>query len=513
MTPTGEQLALIESRARIVVGNAYAGGGKSTTGMLYCERNPSEDIVYLTFNASNQQDLAGKIRERGLTRAKALTTHALARRQLIAQGRLKEDHILKQWNAYSVREMLQQLRQVGTASGYRPAALTQRVLEAFFQSSSRHTEPGEIHVEKMRDEWGMSDVEARSSLDMARAVWAEMRKPDRRIGISFDGFLKLWTMDKPQLGVDTIILDEFQDTRPCVLDMLMAQRTARLIALGDEHQSIYQFTGAVNAGQPLLADPRSERFDLTRTWRFGQGIADIANTILHELKGEHNRIIGMGPAGGDGGPMAYLSRTNATLYALAFNQDGADIHWNGGINRYPLQDAVDAWNLKIRNRSEIKNPFLKRFASWDDLVDYGEMAKDPDVTQLTKLIDEYGEAIPHKVSLVRSNAVIDPKRAELILSTAFISKGGEWNEVRLAEDFEYLIDAEEAFANGRCLSLAQIQEVNLGYVAVTRAKRRVHLNTETQTWLTNLERFQRNRRHDPSKDGRSSKSGPRMRVA
>lgn len=507
-----EQRSLVESRASVIIGNAFAGGGKTTTGLAYCQHHASESITYLTFNNANQKDIQAKLRARRVSNATAMTTHAIARRSLIRDGRLGdarngEDPVVKTWNPHTVKDMLIAMRQLGPQGSYRLAALTQKTLDEFFKTAAEDREPGMRHIEAIRDEWGVKSPEDGYVLDLAKKLWREMAKPDRKVQIPHDGYLKLWAMDRPQINADTIILDEFQDTRPCVLDVLLNQRGARLVALGDEHQSIYHFTGAINAGEALLAQAGAERFALTKTWRFGSNVADICNLLLGDLKGEEHAIRGMGPtASSENQYLMLLSRTNASLYAEAFNRRGVGVYWNGGIKRYPLTDAVDAWFIKQRRNSEVKNTFLRRFQSWDELSDYSDAAKDVEVRQLIKLVEDYGDDIPQFVEAIYQNDALicsGQQEIDIGLSTAFIAKGGEWDEIRVADDFEFLGDVEETLGLGRPLSLEQIQEINLGYVAVSRAKKLVHLNKETADWIANIETH-RQARHQASRIGAPS---------
>ena len=68
--------------------------------------------------------------------------------------------------------------------------------------------------------------------------------------MTHDGYLKLWQLSVPNLvreyGVDCILLDEGQDLSGAMLDVFLHQQCARII-VGDPHQQIYQFRGAINA--------------------------------------------------------------------------------------------------------------------------------------------------------------------------------------------------------------------------------------------------------------------------
>ena len=57
--------------------------------------------------------------------------------------------------------------------------------------------------------------------------------------------------------------------------ILLKQKNAQVIYVGDAHQQIYAWRGAVNAMQQLPM-PESR---LTTSFRFGEEIADVANNL------------------------------------------------------------------------------------------------------------------------------------------------------------------------------------------------------------------------------------------
>ena len=64
-----------------------------------------------------------------------------------------------------------------------------------------------------------------------------------------------------------------------MLGILLRQRNTQVIYVGDAHQQIYAWRGAVNAMQQLPL-PESR---LTTSFRFGESIAQNANAILGAL--------------------------------------------------------------------------------------------------------------------------------------------------------------------------------------------------------------------------------------
>src|SRR5690606_22472731 len=105
---------------------------------------------------------------------------------------------------------------------------------------------------------------------------------------------KRFVMRGGNLGFHTVIFDEAQDANPIMLQLLKNQYTtgSKVIMLGDRHQSIYEFRGAVNAMDHL--PDGAAVLPLTQSRRFGPRTAWLANRVLGELKDEQLAIEGMG---------------------------------------------------------------------------------------------------------------------------------------------------------------------------------------------------------------------------
>ena len=65
---------------------------------------------------------------------------------------------------------------------------------------------------------------------------------------------------------DVLLVDEAQDTNPAMLDVFLRQKKTTKIIVGDPHQQIYAFRGAVNALDLVRPDVT---YHLTQSFRFG----------------------------------------------------------------------------------------------------------------------------------------------------------------------------------------------------------------------------------------------------
>lgn len=101
-------------------------------------------------------------------------------------------------------------------------------------------------------------------------------------------YLKVWALKKPKLPFDFILFDEAQDANPVLLHLLQEQQS-QLIVVGDRYQQIYSWRGSVNA---MSTFKTIHSCCLSQSFRFGQSIANVANSILKNYLGAAVEIRG-----------------------------------------------------------------------------------------------------------------------------------------------------------------------------------------------------------------------------
>lgn len=470
-----EQQAVIECNDRLIVVDAFAGCGKTATAVGYANHRPNERILYMCLNKGN----ATEAQARFGSNVTAATTHSVAWNAM----KPNRNRICNNWKPMVLMDQMQ----LRTA---REGMITMRVLADFFNSSDNTI--NENHISNVAYERDLTSAEVNNGLAFATLAWKRMCDPNDKLQMPHDAYLKMFALKAPSLNYSTIIFDEAQDANPVTLQIINGQKNCKLLCIGDRHQSIYQFRGSVNAMEKLSLG--ATHMHLSQTWRFGPELAKTANLILNELKGEQVPIKGMGVDG----PwcedkVTTLSRTNAELFRIAAPIRGEGVHWVGGVEGYRMDLVMDAFHLYIRERGLIRDDLMKRkFASWDEYVNYAEDASDGEAKVLVKVVEEFGTEIPQLIADIRSNAVATSEEATQTLSTAHKAKGLDWDFVKLSDDFQVLEKAEDILANNSETDFP-IQDINLLYVGVTRAKKSVSLNEETKKWLEELPRHRNNR--------------------
>ena len=463
MAPTEEQLLIINSRANFLRVNAFAGTGKTSTLVNFSIKRPKERILYIAFNKSIQEEGTRKFPS---SNVHCVTSHGLA----FAAFGARYAEAQKLTAKVRVNEALDAL----DISTDFPSEFRLFVADAALRCVERYlvTEDPTITIKHTN---GLltpdSGIEPEDIVELASRLWARMYNiKDSEIGITHDGYLKLYQLSNPRLNYDRIFLDESQDTNPVVANIFESQ-SALKVAVGDVHQQMYSFRGAVNAMQQFDAD---ETLYLSRSFRFGQGIADVANNLLQTYKGERRSIQGtadrahIGPLA-RGSKYAFIARSNGAVMdeAARAMKLGKSIDFVGGVQGYRLGEAMDVYNLWVGEKKRISNPYFNGFSSFEGMDEYAGTVKDQELKSLITLVKRHGHKLPQLISGIR-NAASSKNIPDIILSTTHKSKGLEFENVVLADDFIDLYD-EKGIA--RKIDFSEKEEINIAYVAATRAQR------------------------------------------
>lgn len=469
---TEEQARVVASRSARLVVVAGAGTGKTSTLCEYARVRPARRLLYVAFNKAIQLEAAARMPANVSCR----TTHSLAfgmARDLFGAAAFG-----KVGNTY--------------ASAI-ARALDCSVLEALGAQQAVQrwcaSLEGRIGSEHLPADIAARLAEPEGLLGAARALWQRMLDPAQGdILLPHDGYLKLFQLERPRLpGCDLVMVDEAQDLNVCTFD-IVARQPGGQVLVGDPAQAIYGFRGAVDAlGRP----DAEERLSLTRSFRFGDGIAQVANALLGHFRPGSPPVVGAGSQrttfAVDGrAPFAVLARTHAGVFeeAVRLLKARRRLHFVGGPEGYKLDKILDAYRLWRGERAMMRDAYLRSFASFDELVSLACEALDPELRQLVRVVLERRGQIPGLVEAIKARHAECPKAAwprfeGVFLATAHKAKGLEFEQVWLADDYVALLQ------DGRALGPGEVdaQEVHILYVALTRARRAIRLCEPLREWL------------------------------
>lgn len=484
MELTKEQCDIINSTGDIKI-NAVAGSGKTTTIIEYAAARPKESkILYLAFNKSVKLEAIRKFSEKGLVNVKVETAHSLAYRHIVY------DHSYKvKANGYNTNEIVEQLKLRGTGEKHTEYIVANHIKKfiAYFCNSDKQK------VQELNYLDVVSDKKARAFVtkyydyieNQTRSLLSKMNKGE--IEIIHDFYLKKFQLSGPKLEFDYILFDEGQDASPAMLDVFFRQDAVKVV-VGDTHQQIYSWRFAVNS----LEKAGFKTFQLSTSFRFGKDIANLAVEVLKykkHINEQHKAVITGKGNFRELKTKAILARTNLGLLLRAIKyvtekRNVKNIYFEGNINSYTYADEgtslYDVLNLYNGKRHLIKDSLLKAMKDMTELNDYIEKTEDLQLGMMVSIVSEYGNRIPGIINIIKKKHLDNDDRgkAEMIFSTVHRCKGMEYDEVHLVNDFmtetkleKLTIDKSADVINQTRLN----EEINLLYVAITRAKNSIHI--------------------------------------
>jgi F-box protein 18 (helicase) len=256
------------------------------------------------------------------------------------------------------------------------------------------------------------------------------------------------------------------------------------------HQQIYSWRYAINS----LDQVDFTKYELSQSFRFGGDIAHLAKEVLKwkaaVMSSNDVSITGLNNDTKQTEPKAVLARTNLGLLYQAISytakfRDSKKIHFEGNIQNYTYAEEgtslYDVLYLYLAKKEKIRSKMIKAMSGMYELEDYADKTEDKQIKMMIDLVKEYSSELFDIINSLKRLHVENKKDADMIFSTVHRAKGMEYDSVILADDFlnerdvkKNVNDASKGIVNVTKV----IEEVNLLYVAVTRAKTGVHIHQE-----------------------------------
>lgn len=451
---------------------AFAGAGKTSTFELVVDafqRKYPHDLVTSVQYNRNMADEAKKRYPKG-GRTDISTVHSLAARATIHgksivdlyMGRVVRNAGLKNIRDRISTDLSRDVERIRHwfPNEYTAVTAITATLQKFMQSND--TLVNENHASREHAIYIKDMVNLESALEFRKEVakaaqnlWIKM-ETDKSFPITDDVYLKAWEMHGDHGGRPLVLIDETQDASPVIVSVAqkMQQEGSQLVLVGDPHQSLYGWRGAIDA---MNAFPDFEKLYLTESWRFGQTIADHAQLFL-DVGGEKNKLIGMNPDKGrfedqlhathgrPFDPEAILCRTNGgvifeTLDAIK-NGQKPYIIGNAGSSHGGAADAVlilkAIGGLHDGDSRRIRHPEISLFENWQDLTDFADTDDGKQLSMFVKLVQEHKQhgTFSKIIDALEHGTAKDRASASVIISTYHKAKGDEYNTVALGQDAE-----------------------------------------------------------------------------
>jgi superfamily I DNA/RNA helicase len=475
----------IEHGNRSIIVNAVAGSGKTSTVVEACRRLPTGlNALFIAFNKA----IVTELKERLPSGMNCITYNSCgwaAWRRYTGKKMLKLDanksrNIIKNNFRYEDAEtyggFCNRLVALGKSEGLTPTSADSEWMDL----AEKHGLQGDGH-----------------NFDFFRAIFLTKRVLEVSIETAnvvcdFDDqiympWLKGAAMDK----YDIVFIDEAQDTNTPQMELLarMLNPGGRIVAVGDPKQAIYGFRGAgTDSMERIKTMFNAVEMPLSISYRCAKNIVAEAQKFVSHIEafdgaadGTVDTLVGYK---GDTfrAKDAILCRKNAPLINHAYQliARGVPINFLGRDIGQGLKALIKQMNVKTIEDLEIK------LASWLQRESDKLIAKEQE-----DKIDALNDRV-NCIEIFIANLNEDSRTIDLLiksidalfnastergitLSTMHKSKGREWDRV-------FILDWDLCPSSWAKRAWQRDQEINLQYVAVTRAKQ--HLTfISSKNWV------------------------------
>lgn len=296
-----------------------------------------------------------------------------------------------------------------------------------------------------------------------------------------------WALDlRDPYPWDWIFVDECQDLSPLRIDLLrrLSKPTTRFLFVGDNDQSIYGWTGAdPRCFDRIKSEFSPDTFELTSTFRCSHAVTEFAQKYVPKITAFESNLKGEVLKYPNGGPLPELKSGDAVLSRLKSGLINIAIRLiRGGCKFQGFDNLLDENILDLLQRiyeeqsDALSVPErLSRVAIVieTDIDLNGCTAEKVELYDLSVALKGLSEAFPgiRDFSGLRRqlHQVCKGTNEGPLLSTIHKQKGAEFNNV-LIVDFSLLPLVWPGQQDWEFE-----QELNLVYVAITRAKDKLYL--------------------------------------
>lgn len=466
-----------------VVFRARAGTGKTTTIIEGFRHAYEGTILYVVFNKKNQLEAKSKIKD---PRVQPMTLHSLGYR-----------YITRVWSGVKADDSVEYDRVAELIGRDVPDPVINNIIKMVGFAKNTMIAPDLdtiIEIAEQR-ELDCPDFEREADGGWTVEVMAQVavdamelaRHRDEKNRISFNDMVWLpvannWTRE----WFDLVVVDEAQDMN--LPQLIMAKRSVkaggRVVVVGDDRQAIYSFRGAVSNGLDYMKEELgAKELGLTITYRCPKSVVALAREYVPDYRAHDTapsgEVLRMSLEGltktaqvGD----VILSRMNAPIMplCLSFLRRGIRARVEGR----DIGKALLALIRSIKGRSSIGMPeFLRKVEAWRERQTKRALAKAKRKSTAEERIGQINDQADTLICLgedLTGVAELETRIDSLfsdstqgqppcvLFSSTHKAKGLEWDRVFVLSS---------TYMRGRNGISAGLEEENIYYVAITRAKK------------------------------------------
>ena len=458
MNLTKEQQAIVNTicdpSVDFVAVNAVSGSGKTTLLKAIADALDSKNGLYIAYNKAIATEAAGKFSNN----VTCQTTHSLAYGNTVRAYHLKVDFF-----GY---------RQITENIPYEDKLALKDLIEAFCLSSY-------TSMEKYA-----KDISTSSLLTKLALSYLD-KMSTGAIGCTHSFYLKMFhiLLASGQIRYepfDLLMLDEAGDLNPVTLEIFKLLPAVKKVMVGDDNQNIYSFNGTINGFHEMK--DTGVHMTMSQSFRVADHIANRIENFCRNHLDPDIHFRGVPYTDDEVTTSAFISRTNSALVSEMIDLEHANQPYSlvrppSSIFRLPLL------LIGLKPGKFITDPEYKFLQ--DDMSTY---YRDRALMREMSLFSYISRLYPDDVNLKSAITLITKHSARAILSafeaakshvgtkaphtlcTAHSSKGLEFDQVTIGDDFNTLMDKIiDTPIDGR--TRQEQEEMRLYYVAISRTKK------------------------------------------
>ncbi len=496
---------------------AVAGSGKTTTIVEAIKNLPGRSkrkIVFVAFN----KHIAEELRRRLPTTVQSTTMHAMGLSWIrrACNGAKPEIDLYGK----AVRRGLRDLILADSEPDFKDRLELDKSLAQSFSQYCRTLSDlvrlcklslavTKESISQVSSKHGFNELKEKEFLLIEKYLANVIRHPDLN-NITFEDMIFY-----PAVGVvnvtkfDLIFIDECQDLnkaqQTCVSKML--DDGGRFIAVGDPYQAIYGFAGADNLSfEEFRNKPKTIHLPLSECFRCAKDIVRFAKEIVPNIEYRGTSQDGQVRYGSYKeirGDDFVLCRLNSLLVSLCLDLirhgNNAKILGSGIgeelINLVESQEATDIEQLILKLNCEqerLKVALLKSGLEEADIGNNNRYTELAEQVITINVISEYCKGIDELIARIKS--IFDPSKSGITLASVHKAKGLEARRVFILGDA--LMPLKKA-----TLDWQVRQELNLIYVAYTRAQEELIFINDYDDYVTQTTNIRRSHRLEEFLEG------------
>lgn len=460
MNLTDEQQLIVDTIAKpsthLVSVNAVSGAGKTSLLTAIAERIQPQSGLYLAYNKAIADESAGRFPKTVVCK----TTHSLAYANTVVPFKLQVDNFTYR----SITDKVPYEIKLEVVKYFEKFCLSEYTCTDTFFAQFDDILP---IIPKLVDKY-------------MHAMESGEVKASHAFYLKYYHML-LHTKSIEHSTFDLLMLDEAGDLNPVTLEIFKLLPATKKIMVGDENQNIYSFNHTINGFKQMASE--AINLSMTQSFRVAAPIAKRIEAFCRKHLNPDMSFKGVDyPSGTPIETRAYISRTNSALIGemIKLNRQGIP---------YSLtRKASDIFKLPLTLISLKPGKFVSpEFKHLQEDCDYFHKHRrelsDTYSSFTSYLLDQHPDDVNLKsaVNLLTTHTpagIIEAyeyaksherERHALTLCTAHSSKGLEFDEVTIADDFNSVVDKVLSIPEDERLP-HEVEELRLYYVGISRSK-------------------------------------------